>query len=194
MTSSIEKYFGELNRLGSNATVQDHDGLQVALDDAIDWTIAMARQVTKAGGKLMFIGNGGSAGIASHMAIDYSKNGGLRALAFNDGAALTCLSNDLGYENVFSTQIDMHGHDGDLLMAISSSGQSPSILNAVETARAKNIAVATFSGFTSENPLRRSGDMNFFIDSDSYGFVEISHLSLIHAVLDRACEQRPKST
>ena len=72
----------------------------------------------------MFVGNGGSAGIASHLAIDFSKNGGLRSLAFNDASALTCLGNDLGYENVFAKQIDFHARAGDLLIAISSSGRS----------------------------------------------------------------------
>ena len=57
----------------------------------------------------MFVGNGGSAGICSHLAIDFSKNGGLRAMAFNDPSALTCLGNDLGYENVFAKQIEFHG-------------------------------------------------------------------------------------
>ena len=55
----------------------------------------------------MVIGNGGSAAIASHLATDYTKNGGLRTQAFNDGSMLTCLGNDLGYENVFAKQIEM---------------------------------------------------------------------------------------
>ena len=87
----------------------------------------------------MFVGNGGSAGIASHLAIDFSKNGGMRAMAFNDPSALTCLGNDLGYENVFAKQIEFHGRAGDLLIAISSSGRSPNILNAVKAARAAQL-------------------------------------------------------
>ena len=71
----------------------------------------------------MFIGNGGSAGIASHSAIDFTKNGSMPALAFNDGAALTCLGNDLGYDSVFAAQIEARGRPGDLLIAISSSGK-----------------------------------------------------------------------
>ena len=132
----------------------------------------------------MFIGNGGSAGIASHCAIDYSKNGGIRSTAFNDGAALTCLGNDLGYENVFAKQIDLHARPGDLLMAISSSGKSMNILKAVDIARERGCAVFTFSGFSPDNPLRTFGDLNFFVDSPEYGFVEISHLALIHSLLD----------
>ena len=85
-----------------------------------------------AGNKLIFVGNGGSAAItASHMATDYSKNGNIRALALNDSSMLTCLGNDLGYDRVFAKQIELHARAGDLVIAISSSGRSANILNAV---------------------------------------------------------------
>lgn len=190
---SIDAYLGELNRLGRNTLAVDRHGACLSLASAADWTVERALHVTGAGGRLLFVGNGGSAAIASHMAIDFSKNGGMRSLAFNDGAALTCLSNDLGYEHVFSAQIEMHGQPGDLLMAISSSGQSPSVLNAVTAARRLGMEIVTFSGFKPGNPLRNLGDLNYFVDSDRYGFVEICHLTLIHALLDQVCsrEQRP---
>ena len=120
-----------------------------------------AHEAHDAGNKIIFIGNGGSAGIASHLAIDFSKNGGLRALAFNDPSALTCLGNDLGYENVFAKQLEFHARPGDLLIAISSSGTSPNILGAVKAARARDCKVVTFSGFTEDNDLRRTGDSIF---------------------------------
>jgi D-sedoheptulose 7-phosphate isomerase len=105
-------------------------------------------------------------------------------MAFNDPSALTCLGNDLGYENVFAKQIEFHARAGDLLIAISSSGRSPNILAAVTAARARNCRVVTYSGFTEDNDLRRTGDVNFFVRSREYGFVEVSHLALCHAVLD----------
>ena len=132
----------------------------------------------------MFIGNGGSAGLASHLAIDFSKNGRLRSLAFNDASALTCLGNDLGYENVFAKQLEFHARAGDLLIAISSSGQSANILAAVERARAAKVGVITLSGFGRDNKLRRTGDLNFYVRSSEYGFVEVAHLALCHAILD----------
>jgi D-sedoheptulose 7-phosphate isomerase len=132
----------------------------------------------------MFLGNGGSAAIASHMAIDYSKNGGLRALAFNDPVSLTCLGNDLGYENVFAKQVDLHARSGDLLVAISSSGKSANVLAAVASARERDCRVVTFSGFQVDNGLRSAGDVNFYVGSSEYGFVEIAHLALCHAILD----------
>ena len=69
----------------------------------------------------MFIGNGGSASIASHLAIDFQKNGALPTLVFNDAAALTCLGNDLGFTEVFSSPLSVHTRPGDILFAVSSS-------------------------------------------------------------------------
>jgi D-sedoheptulose 7-phosphate isomerase len=147
-------------------------------------TDTSAHSVHYAGNTIIFIGNGGSAGMASHLAIDFSKNGGLRSLAFNDASALTCLGNDLGYENVFAKQLEFHARAGDLLIAISSSGQSANILAAVESARRAKAGVITFSGFGRDNKLRRTGDLNFYVRSCEYGFVEVAHLSLCHAILD----------
>ena len=120
------------------------------------------------------------------MAIDYSKNGNLRSQAFNDPAALTCLGNDLGYENVFAKQIDLHARSGDLLVAISSSGNSPNILGGVAEARKRGCKVVTLSGFEEDNGLRSLGDVNFYVPSGEYGFVEITHLALCHVVVDLA--------
>ena len=120
------------------------------------------------------------------MAADFSKSGNIRAVAFNDSSMLTCLGNDLGYENVFAKQIEMHARQGDMLVAISSSGRSANILKGVAAARTMGCAVLTISGFLSDNPLRRIGDVNMWVNSGEYGFVEIAHLALCHAILDMA--------
>ena len=117
-------------------------------------------------------------------AIDYWKNGGIRATAFNDAALLTCLSNDYGYEQVFAKPIEMMSQAGDLLIAISSSGRSLNILNGVAAARKNGCGVVTFSGFAADNPLRSLGNINFYVPSESYGYVEITHLSICHSILD----------
>lgn len=180
----IDLYVDALAAATRGALATDRQGSALSLDDAVDLAIRLAEETHDRGNKLMFVGNGGSAGIASHMATDYSKNGNLRALAMNDGSMLTCLGNDYGYEHVFAKQIEFHARDGDLLIAISSSGRSQNILNAVSTACRLGCAVMTLSGFTPDNPLRVSGDLNFYVDSTEYGFVEMSHLALCHAVLD----------
>jgi D-sedoheptulose 7-phosphate isomerase len=180
----LDRYFGTLAEVLRRTEVTDRVAKNLALEEGCEWLRKTAHDAHDAGNKIIFVGNGGSSGIASHLAIDFSKNGGLRALAFNDAAALTCLGNDLGYENVFAKQLDFHGRPGDLLVAISSSGRSPNILEAVKVARGRDCKIATFSGFTVHNELRRTGDINFYIGAQEYGFVEVAHLALCHAVLD----------
>ena len=182
--SRIEHYFATLSNLLAATSVSDSNARPIALAAAINWMVDRITRVKSDDNKIIFVGNGGSAGISSHLAIDYLKNGGVAALAFNDGASLTCLANDLGYENVFSKQIDMHGRKNDLLIAISSSGRSQSILNAVASAQHRGLEIVTLSGFRPDNPLRALGSLNFHVNSDQYGFVEISHLALCHAFLD----------
>ncbi len=184
----IEGYVDSLSSVVRRAAATDADGKEVALDFAIEWSVGAARSVTDQGGKIMFVGNGGSAAIASHMATDYSKNGGLRAWAMNDASMLTCLANDYGYEHVFSKQIEFHGRPGDMLVAISSSGRSANILGAAKAARKLGCTVLTLSGFKPDNPLRKAGDMNVYLDSAAYGFVEVGHLALCHAILDYSME------
>jgi D-sedoheptulose 7-phosphate isomerase len=184
MQDRIGAYFDALNRLTREAECTDRSGTGLTLAKAFERVRADAHAAHDRGNKLMFIGNGGSAAIASHNAIDFSKNGGLRSTAFNDGAVLTCLGNDFGYEYVFAKQIEWHGREGDLLIAISSSGRSENILKAVGAAREKACRVVTLSGFGDDNPLRKLGDVNFYVRAAAYGLVEVAHLSLIHAILD----------
>lgn len=183
-TDEVAAYFDELGRVFSSVRVSDVEGKPLSLKTAFDWVAEGARAAHANGNKVILIGNGGSAVIASHEAIELLKNGGIRALALNDGAALTALANDLGYANVFAEQLRVLGKPGDMLVAISSSGQSTNILKAVEVARSIGMSIATFSGFRPSNLLREQGDVNFYVDSDQYGFVEIAHHALVQAILD----------
>jgi D-sedoheptulose 7-phosphate isomerase len=185
--SDLQNYFVTLSDLLCRVEVTSKSGGRVEFADAATALMERARATHAAGNKLIFVGNGGSAAIASHMATDYSKNGGVRSLALNDASMLTCLGNDLGYDRVFAKQIELHARKGDLVIAISSSGRSANILNAVDAAAAAGCTIATMSGFTPDNPLRRKGEWNFFVASDRYGFVEIGHLTICHAVLDFLC-------
>jgi len=184
MKDRINPYFMKLHRVIRDAECTDFQRAEISMDAAFEHVRAQAHAAHERGNKLMFIGNGGSAGITSHLATDFSKNGGLRATAFNDGAVLTCLGNDFGYEHVFAKQIEWHGQPGDLLLAISSSGRSANILKGVCAARERGCGVVTMSGFGEDNPLRLAGDVNFYVRSSFYGFVEVAHLALLHAILD----------
>ena len=178
------KFVDELSRTRESIVVSQSGDNIIDLENGFAVGIQLITVACKKGGKLIFIGNGGSAAIASHQAVDYWKNGGLEAIAFNDASLLTCISNDFGYEQVFSEPLKRFAHKGDVLLAISSSGRSPNILRGVETARDQGCHVITMSGFDESNPLRNRGDLNFYVSSYSYGIVEISHLELLHAMLE----------
>lgn len=137
----------------------------------------------ESGNKVIFVGNGGSGAIASHMAIDYTKNGGIRAIALNDHPTLTCVANDFGYENVFAKQIDFYAKAEDVVVVVSTSGKSANILEAASAARNIGCPLVTLSGMRPHNALRTMGDINFYISHGDYGVVEISHLMLLHAIV-----------
>lgn len=153
-------------------------------DDAYKTVIDMVTHHSRGKARLFFIGNGGSAAVASHMAIDWMKNGGFATFGPGDAANITCIGNDLGFENVYSIPIERHGHLGDVLFAISSSGMSEDILHACDVAREKMINVVTLSGFGEGNFLRTKGRINFYVPSNRYGIVEIAHLAILHSILD----------
>lgn len=182
--SWLEQYSNKLAHSIAFVDVQERDGKPVDKDHIIPVIWQKISSAHKGGNKVMFVGNGGSAAIASHAAIDYSRNGKRRSMAFNDGAALTCLGNDFGYGSVFEKQIEFQALKGDILVAISSSGNSENILRAVKKARKMGCYSVTFSGFEKSNALRELGDVNFYVSAAEYGFVELAHMSLIHAILD----------
>lgn len=184
MKELIDSHFHDLYAALENVQYSGRQGERLDRAGAYERTLLLALEATKRGCKMMFIGNGGSAAIASHMAIDFTKNGGMPALCFNDGAALTCLGNDFGYEEVFAGQLRAHARKGDVLFAISSSGSSENILRAVAVARDRGCAVITMTGFKPGNPLRALGDVNFHIGLSDYGLVEVAHTAMIHAVVD----------
>lgn len=144
----------------------------------------LMRQIRAAKKKLFFIGNGGSAGIAVHMTADFLKNGRMRAIDMYGAATLTCLGNDYGYEYVFSKQLELLADPGDMLVAISSSGNSPNILRAAEAVRAIGGFIVTFTGFAADNRLRKLGDRNLYVPCGEYGIVESIHNQILQQVVD----------
>lgn len=184
MKELVDAYFHDLCAALENVQYTGRQGERLDRAEAYERTLRLALEATGRGGKLMLIGNGGSAAIASHMAIDFTKNGEMPAWCFNDGAALTCLGNDFGYEEVFARQLRAHARKGDVLFAISSSGSSENILRAVAVARACGCAVITMSGFKPGNPLRALGDVNFHVGLSEYGLVEVAHTAMLQAMVD----------
>ena len=160
----------------------------IRVDDAVVARITATREIwlrtSALGGRVIFIGNGGSAGIASHLAIDLSKNASLPAACFSDASMMSCLANDYGFEEWIAHALRLNARAGDCLVAISSSGRSKNILNAVAKARAMKLDVITLSGMSPDNPLRELGDVNYWVDSRSYNIVETAHQFWMMAVID----------
>ncbi|MBE9116852.1 SIS domain-containing protein [Lusitaniella coriacea LEGE 07157] len=177
-------YFRKLAQLSENFQASDRASSPLSFDEGVSQAAKLVQQQTQQQKKVIFIGNGGSAAVASHQAIDYWRNGGFPAVSFNDGAMLTCIGNDFGYEQVFSKPIAMFAQPGDVIFAISSSGQSANILAGANQGTQMGCHVITLSAFKPDNPLRQSGDINFYVPSHSYGFAEIAHLSICHCILD----------
>jgi D-sedoheptulose 7-phosphate isomerase len=144
---------------------------------------AMVR-VNSRDGKVMLAGNGASASIASHFALDFTKQGKIRAVCFNDSSLVTAYSNDYGYENWVAKAIEHYGQEEDLAILISSSGNSSNMVNAAYTAREKNIFIVTLTGFESDNPLKALGDINLWLDCCAYNIVESTHAFWLGAICD----------
>lgn len=152
-----------------------------SLDDALD----LIRNIIITSDRLFFIGNGGSAAIAIHMTSDFMKNGGRKTVSMYDPATLTCLGNDYGYEHVFSKQLEQVIQEEDLLVAISSSGNSKNIINAIDVVHEKSARVLALTGFGADNICRKKADYSVYVPSDEYGIVESVHNMILQEVVDR---------
>jgi len=188
MERKITNYIAEFGNLLVKTEVTDADNNSIDFADGVAEAIKLITSRASENCKVIFIGNGGSASIASHQAIDFFRNGRMRAICFSDSSLLTCLSNDFGYQYVYEKSIEMFADKGDILIAISSSGQSENILLGVDAGKKTGCHIITMSGFKPDNPLRTRGDLNFYVPSNSYGYVEISHLTLCHCMVDMMTE------
>jgi D-sedoheptulose 7-phosphate isomerase len=166
--------------------VTDADGAEYGLDAGAMLAVEMVLALRTSGRKAMIVGNGGSDAIANHLQTDLSNSVGVRAMTFDSSGMVTALSNDHGYASVFERPVQLWAVSGDLLLAISSSGRSENILRAARAARRRGCGIITLSGFRSDNPLRRLGDVNFYVPSEAYGFVEMAHAALAHFLADSA--------
>jgi len=143
------------------------------------------RKIRDKGNKVIIVGNGGSAAIASHFSVDLTKNAGIRCVNFNEADLITCFANDYGFDDWIKHAVRLYGDEGDIFIAISSSGKSRDIINGCISARENNFSkIVTFSGFDENNSLRDCGDLNFWVDSRAYNFVENIHQFWLLSIVD----------
>lgn len=165
--------------------ISGSDGSAFELEQGMIAAKKMLAQLRDRNGSVYVIGNGGSAGVASHAITDLVNVAKIRAFTLHDPSLLTCMTNDYGYELAFTQILLRIAKPQDLLIAISSSGNSKNIRNAAVQATQSGMLVITLSGFSHDNPLRGLGDMNIWLDSSDYGVVEIGHQFLLHNLSDR---------
>lgn len=159
-----------------NLSIDENEALKLAFK-----MIALTRFRN---GIVYVIGNGGSAGIASHFSTDLIKSMKIPSQTLYDSNLMTCISNDIGYESVFSYPLEKLIKPQDLLVAISSSGKSLNIIKAAEIALLRKASIITLSGFMEQNLLRKLGHLNFWIDRCDYGLIETAHFFLLHTIVD----------
>lgn len=151
----------------------------------LERSVAMLRTAASCGGKVILAGNGASAAIASHVAVDLTKTSGIRAVNFNETDLITCFANDYGYEHWVEKALDFYADSKDVVILISSSGQSANMVNAALKAKAMGLAVITLSGFREDNSLKKLGDINFWVNSSQYNVIETVHQAWLLAVVDK---------
>jgi D-sedoheptulose 7-phosphate isomerase len=144
----------------------------------------MLLQVKAQGNKAIVSGNGGSAAIAGHASVDFTKQAGIRTVNFNEPSLITCFANDYGYEKWLSKAFEFYGDKGDIAILISTSGSSLNMINAAKTAKKLDMQVITFTGFNEDNLLKQNGYLNFWLNSRAYNVVENTHQIWLLMVCD----------
>lgn len=188
-TMKASSYLDTLIKILSQIEVTNNQKDILSLDEGMEKIIDQIMSIKSSNRKVMIVGNGGSAAIASHVHNDLCKSVGIRALIFNEPSLLTALSNDLSYTVAFENLVNLWADNGDMLIAISSSGKSENILRSAKSASENGCTVITLSGFKNDNPLRFMGQVNFFVPSSEYGYVELIHSILAHYISDAATKK-----
>lgn len=168
------------------------DELQSALATvspaAFDSAVRVLAARASLGRTVYTCGNGGSAAIANHLVCDCMK--GMRTgttlrpkvhSLVSNMELLTALANDISYEEVFATQLSYHAERGDLLIVISSSGNSPNILNALARAKHEGITTIAMTGFDG-GAAAKMCDISLHVNASNYGIVEDAHQALMHSM------------
>ncbi len=155
----------------------------------VDHVVTVMVRSMAAGGTLLVCGNGGSAADAQHIAAEltgrfFRDRRPLRALALHGNtSSLTAIANDYGYDQVFAREVGAHGREGDILLAISTSGNSPNILRAIEAAREKRMSVIGLTG-EAGGKMRDLCDVCVCVPSSSTPRIQECHILIGHTICE----------
>ena len=165
--------------------ITNREGMQIDKEEGMEQWIDLTRKVNENKNTIFFVGNGASAMMAGHMSADSTKNGGMKSMFLSETSLVTAVSNDISYDEVFAFPLNRFAKQNDMLIAISSSGNSKNIVRAIETAREKGMSVVTLTGLKKDNKSRQMGDINIYLPGKTYGIVEVCHQAILHCWLDK---------
>ncbi|MBE5834330.1 MAG: SIS domain-containing protein [Butyrivibrio sp.] len=178
-------YFSLILEGLQKTVVTDGKGKEISLEEGLEiWAKKALDVKEKTQGLLFFCGNGASASMAEHMSHDWFQNAGINTTTCAEVSHITAISNDLSYDDVYSYRIKRIISEKDIVIGISSSGNSPNIVNALQAANENGAFTISVSGKKSDNKIRKMGDVNFYVPLETYGEVESAHAVLLHAALD----------
>lgn len=177
------EYVNRISGILANLVVTEREERVLPTEDGFSQWVSLASN-KQPGFSIHLVGNGASSSFASHFAADITKNCGISAGVFTDPALLTALANDHGYDNAFAIALTRYANSGDLLVAISSSGESPNIINVCNEAEQMGVDIVTISGKKPTNALRKMGLLNFYVDGPTFSLAESAHTAILHHWID----------
>lgn len=185
MKNYVKNYLDSIE-LGMSNSSYKTKGISVDSETFFEELNNVTNKVHKEGGRLFFFGNGASAAFSNHMALDWSKNGGILALCLSDSAMLTALANDYDFEGCFLEFLKINKPTpNDLVVTTSSSGNSKNVVNVLEYCKRSNIQTFGLSGLNEGNKTELLSDFSLFVPMKTYGMVECIHQVFHHVYLDR---------
>ena len=170
---SYKKYFGDYINLIKNINFSD-----------INLFYKLIKKLKK-NNKILIFGNGAGAAIASHVASDLTNSSRIRALSFDNTAHITCFANDYKFENWIKKTISFHYQKGDLVILLSSSGNSKNMIVAANYCNKRNIEFISITGFKKSNKLNKLSKNSLWINSNLYNHVESIQLLILLSLVDR---------
>ena len=182
--NSWPSFTEKISELLDSISFRDRKGKEFDCENGFSLWREMAVDTRQRQKTLFLIGNGASASMASHFAADLAKNAHLHTQVFSDLSLITAVSNDLGFEKVFCEPLQHSACEGDLLLAISSSGCSPNIIAAIKTARRMKLSIVSLTAMHPNNPIRSMADLNIHIKAPSYSLAETCHAAILHYWMD----------
>ena len=179
-----KNHIDAISRLLSKISFMNTDGSKYLPDEGFRLWKELTVNLKGKDSAIYLIGNGASASMASDFAAVLAKNAHLHTEVFSDLSLITAISNDMGYEWVFAEPLRRRSRRGDMLVAISSSGESDNILLACKIAHEKDLKVITLSAMSPQNRMRKIGHLNIYVPAETYGLAETCHSAILHHWMD----------